>query len=135
MLGKMWQVAAAICLIVIALTLSQSTPLPGTLTQRIVTDKAEYHVGDTIRARWMFVNTNSWAVSFSPPGEVSGMRGSYEGDYPSYSTIVHISYTQTSFDIPPGGNFTVLQRDFPVGIVGSFTVSAGSFSKLIRVQP
>ena len=122
-----WRVAALISILIVITVLFQLGSLhiyiPGTLTQRIVTDKDVYKVGETIHARWVFVNMNPWAVPFTPPSQVDGMEGRYPGDYSPVNTLVHISYVSSSFVVQPGEEFTILIRDFSVSVEGYFTIS------------
>lgn len=134
-----WRVAVSLCVLITVVSVIQinltNSPLPGTLTPRIITDKEVYRVGETIHAEYSFVNTNSWIVLFSPPNEYSGMKGSYEGESSPVNSQVHATYTSDTFVVPAGEAFKLNSRDFPLGKVGKFSIWCGSASKVVEVIP
>ena len=101
-----WRVAVSLCIIIIVVTLLQvnsiNIPLPVTMTPRITTDKDVYHVGDTVHAEYSYVNTNSWAVLFSPLNSYYEMNGSYENESSPVGVSIHATYVSENFVVPPG---------------------------------
>ena len=134
---SLWRIAVSLCILYTVVSLlninSINLPLPGTLTQRIIPDKNVYHVGDTIHAENSFVNTNGWAVPFSPPNEYSGMQGSYEGESSTGGVDVHATYTSSTFVVPTGEAFNLISQDFRLGKVGKFSIRCGSASIIVDV--
>ena len=134
-----WRVAVSLCVLVVVVTLLQlnsiNTPQPGTMTPRITTDKDVYHVGDTVHAEYSYVNTNGWAVLFSPPNSYSGMSGSYENESSPFGVIVHATYVSDTFVVPPGESFDMGSQDFKLGKAGRFSIWCGSASKVVDVLP
>jgi hypothetical protein len=137
--NRLWHITMIMCFLALVASASYLTPsdspLGGTPTPRIVTDKEVYRLGETIHAEYVLVNEGERAISFQPPGTLPGIQGGFEGDVNPVSTIVNISYTRERFTLPPGGIFKVLSRDFPQLIVGNFTVWCGSASKTVKVLP
>ncbi len=138
--GKsVWRVACSLCIVIIAIVTVQmySTHLflPGILTPTITTDKDSYHVGEKIHARFSLENTNSWAVTFSPPNSYAGMSGSYEGESSPYGVQVYANYVSSTSVVPAGESFTMDRQIFTVDRVGNFTIWCGSASKTVEVMP
>ena len=138
-LPSAWRFAVLLCVLVVVVTLLQlnsiNTPQPGTMTPRITTDKDVYHVGDTVHAEYSYVNTNGWAVLFSPPNSYSGMSGSYENESSPYGVIVHATRVSDTFVVPPGESFDMGSQDFRLGKAGRFSIWCGSASKVVDVLP
>ena len=134
-----WRIAISLCVLITAVSVFQTysinIPIPGILTPRITTDKEVYRVGDTIHAKFILVNTNGWAVTFSPLDSFSGMHGSFEGESSPVSAWVNVNRVIHSYTVATGEAFNMGSQDFTLLKAGTFTIWSGSASKTVEVIP
>lgn len=110
-----------------------AVPAGNRLTPALTTDREVYFVGETIRVEASYVNPYYYPVSFSPPSELPGISGLYEGEVSSSQSIVNISWVARSFLVEPGASFRVLRSEFAAAREGDFVVGWMSLRKTVQI--
>ncbi len=113
------------------------------LEPSIITDKEQYHVGETIHATLRFYNPNTHSVSFNPPKTVYEYAHSWPDTIPdskktpneSPGTIEFNQIVQTlPWAVVAGDSYyTVVEVDFPALRVGGEMLHLGGLTKLVEI--
>lgn len=119
--------------VLLVVFVDSAVPGVGRLTPSLATDREVYFVGETIRVEASYVNPYYYPVSFSPPSELPGISGLYEGEVSSASSIVNFNWVARSFLVEPGASFTVLRSEFAAAREGDFVVGWMSMRRTVQV--
>jgi len=137
-LNTLHRTASYICIIIIftivLLSGSIVISIPGIPTQKIVTDKESYNVGDTIHARWIFVNLNNWPITFTLPLESSCLTGEYSWENKNENCMVFLSPAYPKHTLLPGEEFTILSSEYHAHSEGSFIIRCALSSKIVKIN-
>jgi len=102
------------------------------LTPAIITDKEQYHVGETVKVTYQFHNPNSFEVSFTPPNEVY-TSVTFPGDPTPQTAKINLSYVAVQFIIPAKGEFNVISSTYNATKEGTMRIGFGGLNKIVKI--
>jgi hypothetical protein len=100
-------------------SLSISSPL---LRLEVVTDQAEYRLGETINATFYIVNPLPLPVRISPYRELTYGGNSDEELNKTYSLVISNPMRGVTILIPPRSKYKVAQASFKPTLLGDFAI-------------
>ena len=126
----------AFLLLVILVSYASAPPMASLadVEKRIVSDKDEYYLGETINIEVQLVNPFDHEVRLEPITRVT--YGTMQGGKPWIGADVNIDNVQGStYHIPPHGNLTILEEALSPTEPGEFRFNAFGESLIVTVHP